>query len=50
MHALGESIAGGSKGGVLGLALLLSSTRWSRKAGLSQKVTLDRALKEGRGV
>lgn len=47
---MGESIAGGSKGGVLGLALLLSSTRWSRKAGLSQKVTLDRALKEGRGV
>lgn len=46
---MGEGIAGGSKGGVPAVAFVTCCTRWSRKTSLSEKVTMDGALKDGRG-
>lgn len=44
---MGEGIAGGSKKGVPAVAS--KNATWSRKMGLSQKVMMDGALKDGSG-
>ena len=44
---MGEGIAGGSKMGVPAVAS--KNAAWSKKTGLSQKVMMDGALKDGRG-